>query len=571
MTINGWLQILVFSVAVLTVAKPLGLYLLSAYAGRQRWLAPVERGIYALSGIDPEDDQHWTRYATAMLVFSLASMLFTYLMLRLQHLLPLNPQRFPAVVDRQAFETAASFTTNTNWQSYAGEATMSYFSQMTQLAYHNFISAAVGMALAVAVVRGLARRSGGHLGNFWADLVRGTLYVLLPASLVFVLVLVQQGVIQNFKPYLEVTTLEGAKQVLAMGPVASQEVIKQLGTNGGGFFNANSAHPFENPTPWTNFLATVLIFAIPSGLVWMFGKMVGNVRHGWAVWTAMFVLFFAGVSTAYWAEARGNPIHEARGVNIAATAGQPGGNMEGKEVRFGIANSALFATVTTDASCGAVNAMHDSFTPLGGLVPLMNMQLGEVVFGGVGAGLYGMLVMVILTVFVAGLMVGRTPEYLGKRIQAREVQMAMLFVLLSSVFILAMTGISAVLPAGLKGLNNAGPHGFSEMLYAFSSTFNNNGSAFAGLTGGTYYYNTLFGITMLFGRFALIVPLLALAGFMAEKNVAPQTAGTFPVTGPLFVLLLVGVIVIVSALTFFPALALGPIAEQFLMRAGRLF
>ena len=571
MTINGWLQILLFSAATLAVAKPLGLYLVSVYAGRQRWLAPVERGIYALSGIDPEEDQHWTRYAGAMLVFSLATMLLTYLVLRLQNLLPLNPQQFPGVVDRQAFETAASFTTNTNWQSYSGESTMSYFSQMTQLAYHNFISAATGMGIAVAVVRGLARRSAGRIGNFWADLVRGTLYVLLPASLIFALVLVQQGVIQNFKPYLEITTLEGAKQVLAMGPVASQEVIKQLGTNGGGFFNANSAHPFENPTPWTNFWAMFLIFAIPSGLVWMFGKMVGNVRHGWAVWAAMFVLFFSGVSTAYWAEARGNPIHEARGVSVAATATQPGGNMEGKEVRFGIANSALFATITTDASCGAVNAMHDSFTPIGGLVPMLNMQLGEVVFGGVGAGLYGMLVMVVLTVFIAGLMVGRTPEYLGKKIQAREVQMAMLFVLLSSLFILTMTGISAVLPAGLKGLNNAGPHGFSEILYAFSSTFNNNGSAFAGLTGSTYYYNTLFGITMLFGRFALIVPLLALAGFMSEKRVAPETAGTFPVTGPLFVLLLVGVILIVGALTFFPALALGPIAEHFLMEAGRLF
>ena len=448
---------------------------------------------------------------------------------------------------------------------------MSYFSQMTQLAYHNFLSAAVGMAVAVAVVRGLARRSAGRLGNFWADLVRGTLYVLLPASLVIALLLVQQGVIQNFRPYLDITTLEGAKQTLAMGPVASQEVIKQLGTNGGGFFNANSAHPFENPTPWTNFWAMFLIFAIPSGLVWMFGRMVGNLRHGWAVWTAMFVLFLSGVGVSYWAEARGNPIHEARGVSVAATATQAGGNMEGKEVRFGIANSVLFATATTDASCGAVNAMHDSFTPIGGLVPLLNMQLGEVVFGGVGAGLYGMLVMVVLTVFIAGLMVGRTPEYLGKKIQAREVQMAMLFVLLSSLFVLGMTAISAVVPAGLKGLNNAGPHGFSEILYAFTSTFNNNGSAFAGLSGGSYYYNTVLGITMLFGRFALIVPLLALAGFMAEKKVAPATAGTFPVTGPLFVVLLVGVILIVGALTFFPALALGPVAEHFLMEVGRLF
>jgi K+-transporting ATPase ATPase A chain len=571
MTVNGWLQILFFSAAVLAVAKPLGLYLVSVYEGRQRWMSPVERGIYSIAGVDPAEDQHWTRYAGALLLFSLATMLLTYAALRLQHLLPLNPQRFPGVVDRQAFETAASFTTNTNWQSYSGESTMSYLSQMMQLAFHNFVSAAAGMAVAVAVVRGLARRSAGKLGNFWADLVRGTLYVLLPASLVLALVLVQQGVIQNLKPYLDVTTLEGAKQTLAMGPVASQEIIKQFGTNGGGFFNANSAHPFENPTPWTNFWSMFLIFAIPSGLVWMFGRMVGNVRHGWAVWTAMFVLFLSGVGVSYWAEARGNPIHAARGIATAATATQPGGNMEGKEVRFGIANSALFATITTDASCGAVNAMHDSFTPIGGMVPLLNIQLGEVIFGGVGAGLYGMLVMVILTVFIAGLMVGRTPEYLGKKIQAREVQMAMLFVLLSSLFILPMTGLSVVLPAGLKGLNNAGPHGFSEILYAFSSTFGNNGSAFAGLTGGTYYYNTLLGVTMLFGRFALIVPLLALAGFMAEKKIAPATSGTFPVTGPLFVVLLVGVILIVGALTFFPALALGPIAEHFLMEAGRLF
>lgn len=571
MTVNGWLQILFFSAAILAVAKPLGMYLVSVYEGRQRWLAPVERGLYALCGVDPDEDQHWTRYAASMLLFSLGTMLLTYLVLRLQNVLPLNPQKLAAVTDRQSFETAASFTTNTNWQSYVGESTMSYFSQMTQLAFHNFASAAVGMGIAVAVVRGLSRRSAGRIGNFWADLVRGILYVLLPASLLVSLLLVHQGVIQNFKPYLDLTTLEGAKQTLAMGPVASQEVIKQLGTNGGGFFNANSAHPFENPTPWSNFWAMFLIFAIPSGLVWMFGKMVGNVKHGWAVWTAMFVLFFGGVSLAYWAEARGNPIHEARGVMVASSATQSGGNMEGKEVRFGIANSVLFATVTTDASCGAVNSMHDSFTPLGGLVPLVNMQLGEVVFGGVGAGLYGMLVMVVLTVFIAGLMVGRTPEYLGKKIQAREVQMVMLFVLLSSVVILGMTAISVVLPAGLAGLNNAGPHGFSEVLYAFTSGFANNGSAFAGLTGSTTYYNTMLGVTMLFGRFALIVPALALAGFMAEKKVAPETAGTFPVTGPLFVLLLVGVIVIVGALTFFPALALGPIVEHLLMGAGRLF
>jgi K+-transporting ATPase ATPase A chain len=571
MTINGWLQILFFSAAVLGIAKPLGMYLISVYEGRQRWLAPIERGIYAVSGVNPDDDQHWTRYAGAMLLFSLATMLLTYAALRLQHLLPFNPQKFPAVTDRQSFETAASFTTNTNWQSYSGESTMSYFSQMTQLAFHNFASAAVGMGIAVAVVRGLARRSAGRIGNFWADLVRGILYVLLPASLVLSLFFVHQGVIQNFKPYLDVTTLEGAKQTLAMGPVASQEVIKQLGTNGGGFFNANSAHPFENPTPWSNFLQMFLIFAIPSGLVWMFGKMVGHVRHGWAVWAAMFTLFLGGVTLAYWTEARGNPIHAARGIDNTASATHSGGNMEGKEVRFGIANSALFATITTDASCGAVNAMHDSFTPLGGLVPIVNMQLVEVVFGGVGAGLYGMLIMVILTVFIAGLMVGRTPEYLGKKIQAREVQMAMLFVLLSSLFVLVATGASVVLPAGLAGRNNVGPHGFAEILYAFTSAFANNGSAFAGLTGSTYYYNTMLGVTMLFGRFALIVPLLALAGFMAEKKVAPETAGTFPVTGPLFVLLLVGVILIVGALTFFPALALGPIVEHFFMDAGRLF
>jgi K+-transporting ATPase ATPase A chain len=571
MTINGWLQILFFCAAVLAVAKPLGIYLVAVYDGRMRWLAPVERGIYALAGVDPEEDQHWTRYATSMLLFSLTTMLLTYLALRLQNVLPLNPQGLPAVTDRQAFETAASFTTNTNWQSYGGEATMSYFSQMTQLAFHNFVSAAVGMGIAVAVVRGLGRKGGGHIGNFWTDLVRGTLYVLLPASLLLAMLFVQQGVIQTVKPYLDVVTLEGAKQTLAFGPVASQEVIKQLGTNGGGFFNANSSHPFENPTGWTNFWQMFLIFAIPSGLVWMFGKMVGNVRHGWAVWAAMFVLFFGGVTTVYWAEARGNPIHAARGVDVVASDAQSGGNMEGKEVRFGIANSALFATATTDASCGAVNAMHDSFTALGGLVPIVNMQLGEVVFGGVGAGLYGMLVMVVLTVFLAGLMVGRTPEYLGKKIQAREVQMAMLYALLSSVFILGFTAVSVLLPAGLKGVNNSGPHGFSEILYAFSSAFANNGSAFAGLTGSTYYYNTMLGVTMLFGRFALIVPVLALAGFMSEKTVAPPSTGTFPVTGPLFVLLLVGVIIIVGALTFFPALALGPIVEHFLMGAGRLF
>ena len=571
MTANGWLQIAFFTLAVLAVTKPLGLYLVAVYQGRVRWLAPLERLLYRAAGIDPTQDQHWTSYSGSMLVFSLVSMLLTYAVLRMQHLLPLNPQKFPAVVDRQAFETAASFTTNTNWQSYVGESTMSYLSQMTQLAFHNFTSAAVGIAIAVALVRGIVRRSGGRLGNFWADLVRGILYVLLPICVVLALLFVQQGVIQNFHPYLEVTTLEGAKQTIAMGPVASQEAIKQLGTNGGGFFNANSAHPFENPTPWSNFWSMFAIFAIPSALTYLLGRMAGKQKHGWAVWTAMFTLFLAGVTTAYWAEARGNPIHAARGVDIVTSAVNPGGNMEGKEVRFGIATSALYATVTTDASCGAVNAMHDSFTPLGGMVPLLNIQLGEVIFGGVGAGLYGMLVMVVLTVFIAGLMVGRTPEYLGKKIQTREVQMAMLYVLIFPATILILTAVSSLVRPGLAGLTNAGPHGLSEILYAFSSTTGNNGSAFAGLTGTTYYYNTLLGIATLVGRFAMIVPALALGGFLAEKQAAPETAGTFPVTTPLFVALLVGVIIIVGALTFFPALSLGPVVEHLLMQAGRLF
>jgi potassium-transporting ATPase potassium-binding subunit len=483
--------------------------------------------------------------------------------------LPLNPQHLPAVTDRQSFETAASFTTNTNWQSYAGETTMSYFSQMTQLAFHNFVSAAAGMAVAVALIRGIARRSSdarfGRLGNFWVDLVRGTLYVLVPLSIVLALLFVQQGVIQNFKPYVHASTLEGGKQTLAMGPVASQEAIKQLGTNGGGFFNVNAAHPFENPTPWSNFLNMLAIFFLPAGLVYFFGRTVKSPKHGWAVWSAMFVLFFAGTTTAYWAEARGNPIHQARGIAAAD------GNMEGKEVRFGIANSALYATVTTDASCGAVNAMHDSFTPIGGMVPLVNMQLGELVFGGVGAGMYAMIIEIVLAVFIAGLMVGRTPEYLGKKIESREIRMVMVYVLVYAFIVLAFTAISVVVKPGLAGLNNAGPHGFSEILYAFSSTVANNGSAFAGLTGTTYYYNTMFGLATLFGRFAMIVPALALGGFLAERRVAPETAGTFPVTTPLFVVLLLGVILIVTALTFFPALSLGPIVEHLLMHNGTLF
>jgi K+-transporting ATPase ATPase A chain len=571
MTVNGWLQIAFYSVVLLLVTKPVGIYILKVYDGSLTWLRPVERLLYRLAGVDPEEDQHWTRYAASMLIFSAVSMLLTYIVLRVQHLLPLNPALRAAVPDRQAFETAASFTTNTNWQSYVGEVTMSYFSQMTQLAFHNFMSAAAGVAVAVALARGIVRRSAGKLGNFWTDLVRGTLYLFLPASALLALLFAQQGVIQNFAHYVTVTTVEGAKQVLAMGPVASQEAIKQLGTNGGGFFNANSAHPFENPTPWTNFWQILAIFIIPAGLTYMYGRMAKNQKHGWALWAAMFVLFAGGVTTAYWAEARGNPIHAARGIDVTASAVNPGGNMEGKEVRFGIANSALYATITTDASCGCVNSMHDSFTPIGGMVPLVNMQLGEVVFGGVGAGLYGMLVMVVLTVFIAGLMVGRTPEYLGKKIQAREVQMAMLYVLIFSAAVLTFTAIASVVGPGLAGRNNAGPHGLSEILYAFTSTAANNGSAFAGLTGTSYFYNTLLGLNTLIGRFAMQVPMLALAGFLAEKKIVAESAGTFPVTTPLFVVLLVAVVLIVSALTFFPALSLGPLVEHFLMHAGRLF
>ena len=574
MTTNGWIQIALFAVAVVLVTKPMGLYLTAVFEGRVRWLAPLENLLYTLAGVTPDEDQHWTRYAGSLLVFSVVSMLLTYIVLRLQASMPLNPAGLPNVPDRQAFETAASFLTNTNWQSYAGESTMSYFSQLTQLAFHNFVSAAVGLGVAVALVRGLAKRGDGtgRIGNFWSDLVRGTLYVLLPLSLVLALILVQQGVPQTFDGPVSATTLEGATQIIARGPVASQEAIKQIGTNGGGFFNANAAHPFENPTPFSNWWSMFAIFLIPAGVVWMFGRMVGNIRHGWAVLSAMFVLFLAGTGIVYWAEARGNPLHAAAGVDVAGVvAGHSGGNMEGKEVRFGIANSALYAVVTTDASCGAVNSMHDSFTAIGGMIPLINMQLGELIFGGVGAGLYGMLIMVVLTVFIAGLMVGRTPEYLGKRIQQREIQMAMLYILAFPAVVLLLTAVSVVLPAGLAGLNNRGPHGLTEILYAFTSTAANNGSAFAGLTGGTDYYNTLFGVSMILGRFALIVPVLALAGFLAERKPAPATAGTFPVTGPLFVVLLLGVILIVGALTFFPVLALGPIVEQLQMLSGRVF
>jgi K+-transporting ATPase ATPase A chain len=573
MTVNGWLQIALFLGLILALTKPLGLYLVRVYdpQWKPRGFSRVEGWLYRAAGVDPDEDQHWTRYAGSLLVFSLFSMLLTYAVLRLQHLLPMNPDGLGAVPDRQAFETAASFTTNTNWQSYGGETTMSHFSQMFQLAFQNFVSAAVGMGVAFAMIRALARRSGGTIGNFWRDLVRGTLYLFLPLSFVLGLAMVQQGVIQASVPTLEITTLEGATQHLAMGPVASQEAIKQLGTNGGGFFNANSAHPFENPTPLGNLLSLLAIFAIPSALVYAFGRVTGHLKHAWTVWGAMAVLFVGGVGVTYWAEAGGNQLHAAAGAEIAPTALHVGGNMEGKEVRFGIANSALYAVTTTAASCGAVNAMHDSLMPLGGLVTLVNMQLGELVFGGVGAGLYGMLVMVVLSVFIAGLMIGRTPEYLGKRVGRREIQMVVLYVLASPLAILGLTALATNTEAGLAGLNNAGPHGLSEILYAFSSTTANNGSAFAGLTGSTDFYNTLFGLATLIGRFALIVPTLALAGFLADRKVAPTTAGTLPVHGPLFLVLLVGVILIVGALTFFPALALGPIVEHLMLPAGTTF
>ncbi len=574
MTLNGWTQIGLFTLAVLLLTAPMGTYLAWVFEGRATTLAFIERAIYRLAGVNPSEEQHWTTYLRSVLLFSAASMLLTYAVLRWQQWLPLNPQRLPGLPDRQAFETAASFTTNTNWQSYSGESTMSYFSQLTQLAYHNFVSAAAGMGIAVALIRGIARRGGdakGRIGNFWTDLVRGTIYVLVPLSALLALLFVQQGAIQTLAPYAHITTLEGSTQTIALGPVASQEAIKQLGTNGGGFFNANSAHPFENPTPWTNFWQMVAIFVLPAGLVHLLGTMTGHRRHAWSVLTAMFLLFLGGVSLTYWAEASGNPIHAAKGVAVEASVTAPGGNMEGKEVRFGIASSALYSVVTTDASSGAVNSMHDSFTPLAGMVPIINMQLGEVIFGGVGAGLYGMIIFVVLTVFIAGLMVGRTPEYLGKKIQAREVQMTMLYVLAAAASILVLTAVSVVTSRGLAGLNNAGPHGFSEILYAFSSTTANNGSAFAGLSGGTYWYNTLFGVATLVGRFALIVPVLALAGFFAEQRIVPASSGSFPVSGLLFTTLLIGVIGIVGALTFFPALALGPIAEQMLMRSGVLF
>jgi K+-transporting ATPase ATPase A chain len=573
MTVDGWLQIALFFLVILALTKPLGTYMFRVFEGdRQplpRLLGPIERLVYRLSGIDPRREHGWKTYAASMLVFSALGMLVTYAIERLQHLLPLNPQHLPAVPADLALNTAASFTTNTNWQNYGGESVMSDLTQMAGLAWHNFTSAAVGLGIALAVARGLTRHNPPGaprtLGSFWVDLVRAIVYVLLPLSIAGTIVLVALGVPQTFSAYREVTTVEGLKQLVTLGPVASQEVIKELGTNGGGFFNANSAHPFENPTPFTNFFEMVLIFLVPAALTYTYGKMARDTRQGWAIFAAMSVLFLAGVGVAYHAESGKNPALAALAVDH-----QPG-NMEGKEVRFGIANSALWATITTDTSCGAVNAMHDSFTPLGGLVPMVNLKLGEVVFGGVGAGLYGMLVMVILTVFIAGLMVGRTPEYLGKKIEAKEMKLAMLYVLVFPLAILTLTGWAAVVPYGTAPLGNAGPHGLSEILYAFTSQAANNGSAFAGLSGNTLFYNLAGAADMLVGRFLMIVPALAIAGSMVGKKTVAAGPGTFPTNGPTFALLLVSVILIVGALTFFPALSLGPVLEHFASLAGKVF
>jgi K+-transporting ATPase ATPase A chain len=598
MTLNGWFQILLFFVCVLALTKPLGIYMTKVFARERTWLDPVlrplEKLIYKLTAVDEDREMRWTEYTIAMLLFSGVSMLVLYLIMRLQHGLPWNPQHLANVPPDLAFNTAASFTTNTNWQFYAGENTMSYLTQMAGLAYHNFISAAVGIALAVALIRGIARREKDTIGNFWVDTTRAALWVLLPIVLVYSLVLVSQGVVQNLRPYDTVKLVEPqqvqkvgpdgkpavgpdgkpvmdtlTEQTIAQGPVASQEAIKMLGTNGGGFFNANSSHPFENPTPLSDFFEILSIFVIPAGLTYTLGRMTGSQRHGWAVFFAMALLFFGGVITAYWAEAKGNPL--LAGVNQTVSPTQSGGNMEGKEVRFGIANSALFATVTTDASCGAINGVHDSFTPLGGFVPMVNMMLGEVVFGGVGAGMYGMLVFVILSVFIAGLMVGRTPEYLGKKIESYDVKMAMLYILIFPLCILVFTAISVLSNSfGLSTLTNAGPHGFSEVLYAYTSATANNGSAFAGL-GPNRWYNMSIGFATLIGRFLMHVPMLAVAGSLVRKKIVPPSPGTFPVTTPLFTVLVVSVIIIVGALTFFPALSLGPVLEHLLMNAGKTF
>ena len=567
MTIQGWILIFVFVGLLLAATKPVGMWLFALFEGRRTplhaVLGPVENGFYKLAGIDPNEEQNWRRYAVHMLLFNFVLLLFTYGVLRLQGLLPLNPVGYGAIGTDGAFNTAVSFTTNTNWQWYSGEAALSILSQMLGLTIHNFLSAATGIALAFAFFRGFARREMKTLGNFWADVTRITLYLLLPICIVYGVFLIAAGVPQTLAASVDVSTLEGAKQTLGLGPVASQEAIKMLGTNGGGFFNANSAHPFENPTALTNLIQMLSIFVIGFGLTWCFGKAVGNTRQGWAILSAMVILFLAGVTVTYWQEAAGNPILHHLGV--------AGGNMEGKEVRFGVAASALFAVITTAASCGAVNAMHDSFTALGGMIPLFNIQLGEVVVGGVGAGIYGFLLFAILAVFVAGLMVGRTPEYVGKKIEAREVKLAVLAIAILPLCILGFTAISAVLPAGLAGPLNKGPHGFSEILYAYTSATGNNGSAFAGLTAGTPFYNSLLGIAMWLGRFFVIVPMLAIAGSLAAKKYTPESAGSFPTTGGLWVGLLVGIVLIVGGLTFLPSLALGPIADHLAMIRGQLF
>jgi K+-transporting ATPase ATPase A chain len=563
MTANGWLQIGIFLAIVLMLAKPMGAYMARVFSGEMTWFRKVEGAIYRVCSIDPAAEQSWVQYAGSLLAFSLISIVVTYAILRLQQWFPWNPQGLANVGPDLSFNTATSFGTNTNWQSYTPETTMSYLSEMVALATHNFFSAAAGIAVAIAFVRGFSRHSTKLLGNFWVDFTRAILYVLLPLSVAGALVLCSQGVIQNLDPYTKVTTLEGGTQVIPQGPVASQEAIKMIGTNGGGFFNANSAHPYENPTPLSNLLQMLFIFLIPAGLTYTFGKMVKDTRQGWALLAAMTVLFLAGVFVVYPAEATGNPVLHGLGV--------PGANWEGKEVRFGVANSALFSVVTTDASCGAVNNVHDSMTPLGGLVPMINIELGEVIFGGVGSGLYGILIFAVLAVFIAGLMVGRTPEYLGKKIEQKEVKMMMLAVLVLAVSILGFSAVSIGLKNVGESMTNHGPHGFAEVLYAFTSGTGNNGSAFAGLSANTPYLNTTIGLAMLFGRFLMLIPVLAAAGSLAQKKLVPVSSGTFPTHGPLFVVLLTGVIVIVGALTFFPALSLGPIVEHFLMWQGRLW
>jgi len=572
---NSVIQLVAFFLIVTAISVPLGLYMARVFSHERTFLdpvlSPIERLIYRICGINPGVEMGWAGYTISMLAFSLISMIFLYALQRLQYYLPLNPQGLAGVPPGLAFNTAASFTTNTNWQAYSGEQTLSYLTQMVGLTSHNFLSAAAGIAMAAAVIRGFARRSAKTIGNFWVDLTRTTLWVLMPISVIFALFLVWQGVPDNFSPYANATTLEGATQTIAEGPVASQEIIKELGTNGGGFMNANSAHPYENPTPLTNLIEMLAIFAIGAGLTHTFGKMVGDRRQGWALFAVMAILFLAGAAPAIWAEQRGNPQFSAIGVDQHASATQSGGNMEGKEVRFGIVESAMWATVTTDTSCGAVNSMHDSFTPLGGLVPMVDMQLGEVIFGGVGSGLYGIIVMAVLAVFIAGLMVGRTPEYLGKKIEAREMKLAMLYVLIFPAVILIPTALASVLPAGLSSISNPGPHGFSQILYAYTEAGANNGSAFGGINGNVPFYNVSLAIVMLLGRFMMAIPALAIAGSVAAKKSTAASAGTFPTDGIPFVLLLIGVILIVGALTFFCADALGPIVEQLLMAAGKLF